>query len=465
VPAAVTAALPLAVLHFFGRETVHFGGEAHFAVVVLAAAIATGAAVALTWVGARRSDGRAVLVGGAFSVMAALLLLHGLTTPGILVETNGVVAFTGGATLPVGGALLALTALPALRRAGAVPWLLGLVAALLVAVLGLGLLAIVEPSFVPSVPAPGGPVALGLLVAGLLFYGVLATRAGRTTMLTRRVGDTAVTVGIVWLAAALAAALLLDYWALGWWLGHVFEVIGILLVTVPVAVDLMRGTESRPLVGDLRGADLVRREEVFLGSQVRALLVSLAHKDASTEEHTRRVALRAVQVGEELGFGAARLRTLAIGGLLHDIGKLSTPDTILRKAGPLTESEFAVIMEHPEHGRRLLRELGGFADAVLGLVAHHHERLDGSGYPHRLAGDELSLDVRILGVCDVYDALVSKRVYRNAWSHERALALVREGVGTQFDVRCVDALERVLAAERASRRGEEPAVGALAVAV
>jgi HD-GYP domain-containing protein (c-di-GMP phosphodiesterase class II) len=229
-------------------------------------------------------------------------------------------------------------------------------------------------------------------------------------------------------------------------------VIGIFLVGVPVALDLVRGVPSRPLAGDLRAAELVFAEEAFLGSHVRALTVALAGRDAYTEEHTRRVAMRTVQVGEELGLSRSRLRMLAIGGLLHDIGKLSVPDEVLAKPGPLTESEFDVVREHPERGRRLLRELGGFDPAVLHLVLDHHERLDGSGYPRGLLGAELNLDARILAVCDVYDALVSERVYRPAWTHEQALALLCEGAGRLFDAGCVDALARVLAREHHSVR-------------
>jgi HD-GYP domain-containing protein (c-di-GMP phosphodiesterase class II) len=302
---------------------------------------------------------------------------------------------------------------------------------------------------VPPVPESGSTAAWIVLVAGLAFYGVLFWRALRTFRLTQRGADLLVVVGIVWLAATLPAALLLDYRELGWWLGHAFEIVGIAAVGFTVAHDLRRGAaRSRPLLGDLKGADLVAEEEAFLGSHIRALLVALADKDAYTEEHTRRVALRAVQVGDELGLAPERQRELALGGLLHDIGKLSVPDSILRKPGALTDDEFDAVRQHVEAGEALLHELGGFSETVHCLVRRHHERLDGSGYPDAAHADELPLDVRILAVCDVYDALISKRVYREAWSHERALALLRDGSGAAFDAGCVDALARVLERER-----------------
>ncbi len=448
--AAFLACVPPALLHFVGRETVYFGGGIHFWGVALGALVATVSAVALTVVGARRRDGRAVLIGSAFCVMAALLVLHGLTTPGVLVEMNGVVAFTGGATLPVGGAILALSVLPVFRRPEAVKPTLTLLAVSVVVIAGLGIAAVVEPDFVPSVPENGSPLAWAVLVVGLAFYGLLTVRALRTYLLTHRVADLVVVVGLIWLATALVAALLLSFMDLGWWLGHGFEIVGIALVGIPVAADLLRTVPSRPLVGDLRGADLVAAEEAFLGSQVRSLMVALASKDEYTEEHTRRVALRAVQVGEELGLPSPQLRSLAVGALLHDIGKLRCPDEILKKPGSLTDAEYAVVREHAEAGRKLLKELGGFGDGVLRLVQSHHERLDGSGYPHGLSESELDLDTRIMAVCDVYDALRSARVYREAWPHERAMNLLRTSVDSEFDARCVEALERVLGREQSA---------------
>ena len=211
-----------------------------------------------------------------------------------------------------------------------------------------------------------------------------------------------VLAGLVWLAAALVPALTQTYLDLGWWLGHGFEVAGVFLVGIPVAADLYRTSPSRPLAGDIRGADLVSQEETFLGSHVRALTRLLAEKDEYTEGHIRRVALLAVQVGEQLGF----------------------------------------------------------SHRVRGLVRDHHERLDGSGYPNGTAGGGLPLETRILAVCDVYDALRSTRVYREAWSHERALRLLKDESGGAFDLRSVEALEIVL-----EGRPESNAARSVAVAV
>ena len=448
------AALPAALHVTVGERKVHLTGTMHFWGVGFSALVAAVAAIGLTVVGAKRGDTRTMLVGTAFAVMGGLLALHGISTPGIWFGNNGVVAITGGATLPAGAFILAVSVLPLPRVLRDVRPLLVAELLLLVAVLALGASALVWPSLLPAVPAPNSHAAMALLFAGLLIYGLLTLRALRTFLLTRRFLDLVVVVGLVWLATALIPALTMNYSQLGWWLGHEVEVQGILLVGLAVAVDLARSAQSRPLAGDLRGAELVASEDAFLGSHVRALTVRLGDKDAYTERHTRRVALRAVQVGESLGLSASRLRTLAIGGLVHDIGKLSIDDGILKKPGALDDAEYAEIKEHPERGYKLLNELGGFSPAVRKLVRDHHERLDGKGYPRGLGADDLDLDTRILTVCDVYDALISKRVYRDAWSHEAAMDLLRRESGSAFDERVVDALARVIEGET----HEQPAV-------
>jgi HD-GYP domain-containing protein (c-di-GMP phosphodiesterase class II) len=447
---ALVSVVPLVVLAAYGGRDVALGAGTHFYFVGLTAAAATAAAIALTLAGARQQDGRTVVVGTAFAVMAALLVIHGIATPSVLIGDNGVIAFSGGATLPVGAVLLGLCTLPYFRGPRAVRPLLRLQAVLMAGVLTLGFVGMLAPSFVPAVPAPRSPFAWVALVVGLAAYALVGWRALRTFMLTRRPTDLLVVVGIAWLGAALPGALLLTWADIGWWIGHGLEVLGIGAVGVTVAHDLRRSAQSRPLHGDLRAGDLVAAEEAFLGAQVRSLMIRLAEKDGSTEEHTRRVAFRAVQVGEELGLSPRRLRTLAAGGLLHDMGKLSVPSAILEKPGPLTDRQFRIVKRHPEWGDDLLAQLG-FDSDVRRLVLDHHERLDGSGYPRGRNADELDLETRIIAVCDVYDALVSPRVYRAAWSHADAVALLREASGTQFDERCIVALERVLGHARAGR--------------
>ena len=314
--------------------------------------------------------------------------------------------------------------------------------------LAIGALGLTWPELVPTTPETGSRTALLLLAVGLAAYALLAHRALRTFALTHRRSDLVVAVGCAWLGVALIPQMTIVPGSVGFYFGHVLELAGVALVGIPAALDLARGGASRALVGDLSATEIVAAEEAYLGPRVRALMVRLAEKDTSTEQHTRRVSLLAVEVGERLKLPPASLRNLAVGGLLHDIGKLSVPTQILQKPDRLDEHEYAEIKRHPAAGVDLLRELGGFPEAVHRLVAQHHERLDGKGYPYGLAAANIGIGSRVLAVCDVYDALVSNRVYREAWTPERALSLLREEAGTAFDPRCVEALAGVVAEPR-----------------
>jgi HAMP domain-containing protein len=163
-----------------------------------------------------------------------------------------------------------------------------------------------------------------------------------------------------------------------------------------------------------------------------------------TAGHSERVTVGALEVGQRLGLSQEDLDLLHRGGLLHDIGKVGVPTAILDKPGKLTAEEYAAIQAHPTIGARILAPIGPFRPA-LPLVLHHHELLDGSGYPEGLAGDQIPLLVRILTVADVFDALISDRPYRAAWPVERAIAYLRENIGRKFDLRAVEALAAAVA--------------------
>ncbi len=440
--------IPALLLTGTGMHMVMFGPVVHVGLVDAAGALAVTASVAMSVIAARRNDGRAVWIGMAFSVLATLLLIHGLATPGIILPANGLVASTGALNLPLCGAILAASGLPVLRRPRRVRLLLGVQFAVVGGLAVAGAVALFFSTPVPVVPGLSTLAANVIFVVGTAPLGLLAWRAARTYLLTRRRSDLIVAEGVVWLITAQFGLLNFTMMNAAWWTAHCLEFAGIGMVGIPVALDLRHAVASRPLVGDLRAGDLVEHEEAFLGGRVRAILVRLGEKDPSTEGHTRRVATLAVAIGERLGLTGGRLRQLALGGLLHDVGKLSVPNEILNKAGRLTDEEFAEIRRHPGAGRALLAELGGFPPLVLDLVESHHERLDGGGYPNRVPAGELDLAIRILTVADVYDALTADRVYRDAWPAERALALLEDEIGSAFDPDCVAALRGLVDVEQ-----------------
>ena len=131
------------------------------------------------------------------------------------------------------------------------------------------------------------------------------------------------------------------------------------------------------------------------------------------------------------------------GGLLHDIGKIGVPLTILDKPGKLTDQEYAIVKEHPGKGARILEPINAYID-VIPMVLHHHEGYDGKGYPDGLSGDAISLGGRILAVADVYDALVSSRSYRKRWTEEEAKEIIKNEAGRQFDPTVIDAFLHIV---------------------
>jgi putative nucleotidyltransferase with HDIG domain len=189
--------------------------------------------------------------------------------------------------------------------------------------------------------------------------------------------------------------------------------------------------------------------------KVTSILVDAATpKDGYTAEHALEVARLSRLVGMDLGFNEEELEWLVHGALLHDVGKLSVADAILEKPGTLTEEEWALIKRHPEVGARMIEPLE-FLSGALPVIRHHHERPDGSGYPDGLEGDEIPLSARIVAAVDAYDVMLrggphrSNR-YRPKSSPAEALQELRREAGHQFDVRVVEAMERLFGDPKSS---------------
>jgi response regulator RpfG family c-di-GMP phosphodiesterase len=177
-------------------------------------------------------------------------------------------------------------------------------------------------------------------------------------------------------------------------------------------------------------------------STLKALTAALETRDAETHGHSERVVTFSLRLGRELGLDKAQMTALEFGSLLHDIGKIGVPDSILRKPAKLDEAEWAKMREHPLHGQGILREIA-FLEGAAQVVAQHHERWDGSGYPLGLRGCEIDLNARIFAVADAFDAMISDRVYRRGRSYEAAAEELDAWAGRQFDPQIVEAFHRV----------------------
>lgn len=166
------------------------------------------------------------------------------------------------------------------------------------------------------------------------------------------------------------------------------------------------------------------------------LVRALGSKDFDSEEHALRVAQAAWMLGQKARLSATELSDLYHAGALHDVGKIAVPDRILFKPGVLDELEMETIRLHPVIGEQLVRALPT-AGSLMPTIRHHHERIDGNGYPDGLPGSQIPIGARIIAIVDSFDAIVSDRPYRRGRSHEDATAVLRAGAGTQWDAELV----------------------------
>jgi putative nucleotidyltransferase with HDIG domain len=177
------------------------------------------------------------------------------------------------------------------------------------------------------------------------------------------------------------------------------------------------------------------------------LASALEARDPYTHGHTRRVTGHAVAIAERMGLPREQVAKVRTAAAIHDIGKLNTPREVLNKPGRLTDEEFDVIKRHPVDGAEMAARLGD--DEITAMVRHHHERLDGTGYPDRLSGEQIPLGARIIAVADTFDAITSKRPYRGASSHNKGIVILTKEAGTQLDPHAV----RAFSSHYSGRRG------------
>lgn len=175
---------------------------------------------------------------------------------------------------------------------------------------------------------------------------------------------------------------------------------------------------------------------------LKALVQALETRDFETRGHSERAVTFSLRLGYELGLDKIALRNLELGALLHDIGKIGVPDAVLQKPAVLSDEERRKMQLHPVHGQRILRNIPFLADAEQ-IVAQHHEKWDGTGYPLGLRGAEIDFNARIFAVIDAFDAMISDRIYRRGRPYQAALEELQRCAGTQFDPSVVEAFTRI----------------------
>ena len=187
---------------------------------------------------------------------------------------------------------------------------------------------------------------------------------------------------------------------------------------------------------------------------VKVLRQTVEAKDPYTRGHSDRVSAFSVLLGKQLDLSENDLETLRVGGLFHDIGKIGIPDKVLTKNERLTDKEFSQIMKHPSIGAQILGNTKVFQD-IIPIVKHHHERFDGKGYPSKLSGDKIPYLVRIVTICDAFDAMTSNRSYRKALPMKTVISEIEKCKGTQFDPEIADAFLKIIDSDEVKSIQEE----------
>ena len=215
-----------------------------------------------------------------------------------------------------------------------------------------------------------------------------------------------------------------------------------LLLLIESAIKSVKQMDEIKRINEKLEDSKEQLEQAYL-DMVQTLRYTVEAKDSYTRGHSDRVSEYSVLIGEKLGLPAEQIKTLRIGGLFHDIGKIGIPDSILLKPAKLTDEEYSQIKNHPSIGAHILGSAAIFQD-IIPIVKHHHERYDGNGYPSKLKGEEIPYLARIAAVADTFDAMTSRRSYRGPIDVEHVKEEIKRCEGTQFDPQIAEVFIEIL---------------------
>ena len=380
----------------------------------------------------RRDMAEIGLLGTAMMVTSVLPLVHGLTTPGVLYDDNE--AFRTSMYLAVPVAVI--VALPLMRpmsifgRWAARRWRDWTLLALL-GVFVLSSVIVFFPDLV-AVPGPHAPFTIAMTVIVVAAMGSLSLRQLRLYELGRSPANLIASLSLLLISMTALLPVVETAYSAGFWLLHAAGSIGVFAACICMAAARRLSKSARDIFAPVLASDPLVAFELGLSPVVHQFVADLERKDQITRDHVVRTGELAIRVGERMGMSARDLRNLGLAAMLHDVGKLNTPDAVLKKPASLTPAEYDVIKLHTSDGEQMLAAEPSLAEAAH-IVRSHHERMDGAGYPDRLVGDQIPLASRIIAVCDALDAMTHDRPYRSALPVSMAFAILREHAGSQWD--------------------------------
>ena len=413
-----------------------------FVIITIAASSCIVASLWVLGVGHRHDLAEVGILATGLTVVSMLPLVHGLTAPGVLYGPNQAVRTSAFLALPV--ALVAWAPL-ALRHTGTGRFVARHWRAWSAAFVGLSTFTaaflLMSPQIVVA-PSGTGPAVVTMVVAETALALWLSWQQLRLYQIGQQQATLLASVALVFLALTPLVWLAGPSFSVGWWLVHALDIAGVFGGCFGVLRSHRLGRGTVEMLAPVLALDPLAALEIGLAPVVHRFVAALEAKDPITRDHVVRTAALAMRVGASVGLPPRQLRALGLAALLHDIGKLDTPDGVLNKPGRLTPDEYQVIQRHTVDGDALVASVPSLA-AIAPLVRGHHERVDGGGYPDGLRGDAIPIEARIIAVCDAFDAMAHTRQYREGMGSARAFAVLQEHAGSQWDRSIVEQIVRL----------------------
>jgi HD-GYP domain-containing protein (c-di-GMP phosphodiesterase class II) len=445
---ALATIIPLAayitLLQMPSYDHSHMLMRGHFYIVSVVSLIAAAIAFIVGLAGTKLRNIQITLVSLAFISLGILFGLHGLATPGFILEKNPVVGFSAPLSIIFTLFWFFLSSLgtshPILTKLSkGFKWLVPVWTGFL---LSLSILFMLQPQLASVVPLDQNPLQF---IAGFVAL-ELAVMAGWNYWQSYRYTRSPLQLAIVYSAGWLGVSSIImstgTLWHTSWWIYHGLLFFAVVVTMGGIIAQYNRGRSLALALVSRSHQNAVERMEAALSPGVKRLIEITEQHDAYTAGHNHRVAVMAVDIGQAMGLSPDQLRALAQGGIIHDLGKINIPSEVLNKPGKLEFDEREMVEKHPVQGYDLAKRLGFMPDE-LDIIRHHHEKWDGTGYPDKLAGEDIPLLARITAIADVYDALTSERAYRKPWSHEQARTHILGQAGSHFDPECVQAWDQI----------------------
>lgn len=412
----------------------------HFSIVSTTALVALVVSIIVGIVGARQRNLQVIYVSLAFISLAAFFSMHGLATPGFILDQNAVVGVAAQMSVFTMSFWLLVSSLPTDHPLSS--WLSKRARFLVLlwtpAIIAVGILALSMPTLAELLPVTSEPIKYIIGAVTLVMAAAAGYRYWQSYRYSKFPFQLAIAYTGGWIAVTQVIITTGATFYASWWVYHFLLLFSVIITVVGLITQYRRGDSIVRSILGLFSEDPSERLAAGISPSVRQLIMATEARDPYTAGHSYRVAQGAFNLGTALKLAPEDLRVLAQGGLVHDVGKLEVPDKILNKPGPLTKEERKEIEHHTVAGYELCSRLG-FMASELDVIRSHHERLDGNGYPDGLAAEKIPMLARLLSVVDVWDALTSSRSYRPAWPEAEAINYLIENRGSQFDPKLVDA--------------------------